>query len=151
MLIMVIQGGNGSARDNVISALTHFKNPRVVTIDVSFIASIERRIETLQQMLHKGWDVMNVVVGANSAQEIEYLRGVGAMFCNVHRHYPQHLLEIPGAIHRDDVLVSTWQYEESDVEVLSPDEAFSECLVRDRARRRKRQEVRHGHEVHCHQ
>lgn len=136
MLIMVIQGTEGRERDSVISQLTHLKQPQVVTLDVSFVATPEQRIQRLQLLLHRSRQVLNVVVGANSKEEIAFLRAQGAMFCNVHRHFPNHLLGIEGAIHPGDMLVSPREEREPDVIVLRPDEAFSECLLRSKFRRK---------------
>ncbi|OCH31815.1 hypothetical protein A6E13_16465 [Aliivibrio fischeri] len=136
MLIMVIQGMDCCERNKVHTQLTHLKQPQVVTIDVGFVPDPLYRVERLKMLLHRSPLVLNVVIGANSMEEIDYLRGQHALFCNLHRHFPSGLLNIKGAISKEDVLISPSGLSESDVEVLSPDEAFSECFLRNKYRQR---------------
>lgn len=135
MLIMVIQGSEGRVRDSVLTQLAHLKQPKVVTIDVGFVASPDERVARLKLLLHRSRQVLNVVIGANSKEEIAFLRAKHALFCNLHRHFPNHLLNVEGAINRADVLISPNFVSDDDVIVLRPDEAFSECVLRSKFRR----------------
>lgn len=136
MLIMVIQGTDCRERNTVLTQLTHLQQPKMVTIDVGFVSSPAERVERLKLLLHRSPTVLNVVVGANSREEIAFLRGQHALFCNLHRHFPSELLNVEGAISKDDVLISSRFESESDVIVLRPDEAFSECFLRKKYRHR---------------
>lgn len=136
MLIMVIQGTDCRERNTVLTQLTHLQQPKMVTIDVGFVSSPAERVERLKLLLHRSPTVLNVVVGANSREEIAFLRGQNALFCNLHRHFPSELLNVEGAISKDDVLISSRFESESDVIVLRPDEAFSECFLRKKYRHR---------------
>ncbi len=136
MLIMVIQGTDCRERNTVLTQLTHLQQPKMVTIDVGFVSSPAERVERLKLLLHRSPTVLNVVVGANSREEIAFLRGQHALFCNLHRHFPNELLNVEGAISKDDVLISSRFESESDVIVLRPDEAFSECFLRKKYRHR---------------
>ncbi|MDW2216230.1 hypothetical protein [Vibrio sp. 1982] len=136
MLILVIQGTECRERDSVITQLTHLTRPQVVTIDVSFLPTATLRLDRLKVLLHRSPKVLNVVVGANSKEEIAFLREQGAMFFNLHRRFPSHLLDIEGAIHPEDCLVSPTLESEPDVDVYRPDEAFSECFARHKFRRK---------------
>lgn len=136
MLIMVIQGTDCRERNTVLTQLTHLKQPQMITIDVGFLSSPAERVARLKLLLHRSPRVLNVVVGANSREEIAFLRGQHALFCNLHRRLPSELLGLQGAISPDDILISPDGITEPDVDVMRPDEAFSECFLRKKFRHR---------------
>ncbi|MDK2679248.1 hypothetical protein [Vibrio vulnificus] len=146
MMIMVIQGLDCPERDAVLTQLGHLVQPKMVTIDVSFLPDIDRRVERLATLLSRSWSVLNVVLGANSKEEIDFLRARQAMFFNLHRRFPSVLLKIEGAILSTDRLISPDEVNENDVPVLSPAEAFSECFIHHKTRSRQgNKELSHGH------
>lgn len=134
MLIMAIQGTAGSIRDQVVTQLTQLPKQRVVTIDVSFHPDPNTRVGTLEQLLHRRRDVLNVVVGADTALEMAFLRSNQALFCHVRGTYPQKLLSLPGGMKPGDVSIVPDGVAAPDW-YLTPEEAFSELLIRRRRRR----------------
>lgn len=145
MMIMVIQSLDCPERNAVLTQLSHLNHPKPMTIDVSFVPNPQYRVERLKILLHRSSSVLNVVIGANSKEEIEFLRTKQALFCNVHRCYPNRLLSIEGAISKRDVLISASGQKEQDVEVLSPTEAFSECFMQYKRRVKRAKELSYGH------
>lgn len=131
MLIMAIQGVSGSIRDQVVTQLTKLPKYRVVTIDVSFHSDPNTRVAMMEQLLHRRHDVVNVVTGADTALELAFLRAKKALFCHVRGAYPESLLRLHGGMNSVDVSVVPDGTDAPDW-YLTPEEAFSELLVRRR-------------------
>lgn len=135
MIIMALVGEGNDTGDDIYFALTRELGPsRVRRVFVGFLTCPAERIRRLkiEAGARGSDDNVTLVVGINTAAEVEALRAMGAFICHTHRFSRT----VP--IRAGDLQVSESRHRPD--HQLDAIEAYSECWTRRVAARRARRE-----------
>ncbi|EJV5951094.1 hypothetical protein R7D97_25100 [Vibrio sp. Vb5031] len=139
MIVMALLGGTEEDGDaSYLALVNELGASRVRRLFLGYLPDPAERARRLRLEISGRWpdDIVTLVVGTNSKEELQVLRSFGAFVCHQYgalsEFYSQH------GIKHHDLMVS--EGESVPDHVLNTVEAWSECYVRQMDRRRKRRE-----------
>lgn len=136
MILMAVMGEKESDSDAFHFAMVNeLGASRVRRVYLGFVSDMTERLRRLRLEASGRWDdeVVTLVVGVNSTEELDLLRQMGAFICHQYG-------ALSGIYHQFDIkpvdlMIS--QANNSPDHVLEALEAYSECYTRKRNRRIK--------------
>ncbi|EKI0737911.1 hypothetical protein [Vibrio parahaemolyticus] len=139
MIVMALLGGTEDDGEAAYLALVNELGAgQVRRLYLGYLPDPAERARRLRLELSGRWpdDIVTLVIGSNSAEELQALRRLGAFVCHQYGSLTEFYDRLD--IKHHDLMVS--EADNTPAHVLTAIEAWSECYVRKLDRRRKRKQ-----------